>query len=322
MIRRPVLVSLLGLFTLLTMDPVLAQAHGLAAKVNGVGISNETLERSYEEYLRENNVNVAAIRYPKRIKEMKRATIDLLVDQELVWQVAQRRGVVAAPEEVAQALDAMQARFRNEAGFLSKLAIEGYTLETYRAHLERLVSARKYLDEVSAGVAVSDAEIHDFYTQNPDKFRLPEQVRARHILIKLTATADDQTRQAAREKIAGILTEAGNGGDFAALARQHSEDASAAQGGDLGWFARGQMVQPFEEAAFGLQPGEISAVLETGFGLHLIKLEDRQAARTVPEDQVREQILAYLLKVKQQQAVENEIRTLRASAQIEVLLPL
>jgi len=322
MMRRLALVTLLGLFTLVTTGMVLAQAYGLAAKVNGVGISNETLERNYEEYLRENNVNVAGIRYPDRVTAMRRETLDLLINQELLWQAAEKQGIVATPEEVNRVLDDTQAQFSTADAFLNKLALEGYTRESYRTHLERLVSARKYLDMVSAKVAVSAAEIHDFYIQNPDKFRLPEQVRARHILLKLSPGADDEVQQVAREKLAGILTEARNGGDFAALASQYSEDGSADQGGDLGFFERGQMVKPFEEAAFGLQPGEISDVVETPFGLHLIKVEDRQPARTVPEDQVREQVQTYLLNLKQQQAVDNEIRTLRTVAAIEILLPL
>jgi peptidyl-prolyl cis-trans isomerase C len=326
MMRKPALVTLLvipsGLFALLTAGIVLAQAYGLAAKVNGVGISNETLERNYEEYLRENNVNVAGIRYPDRVTAMRRETVDLLINQELLWQAAQKQGIVATPEEVTRALDDMQAQFRDEDAFLSKLAIEGYTMESYRAHLKRLVSARNYLDKLSAEVAVSDAEVHAFYTENPDKFRLPEQLRARHILIKLSPDADDEAQQAARGKMAGIMTEVHNGGDFADLASQYSEDTSATEGGDLGFFARGQMVKPFEDAAFGLQPGEISEPVTTPFGLHLIKVEERQPERSVSEDEAREQIKEYLLKVKQQQAVDNEIRNLRTVAQIEILLPL
>jgi peptidyl-prolyl cis-trans isomerase C len=322
MLHRSALVTFLWLFANLTTVNVLAQVYGLAARVNGVGISNETLERNYEEYLSENNVNVAAIRYPDRIEAMRRETIDLLINQELLWQAAQKQGMVATPEEVSRALDDMQAQFRTEEAFLSRLAIEGYTRESYRAHLERLVSARKYLDTLSAKVTVSDAEVHTFYMENPDQFRLPEQVRARHILLKLSPGDDEQVKQAAREKMAGILAEAGKGGDFAALARQYSEDASATQGGNLGLFARGEMFKPFEEAAFGLQPGELSAVVETPFGLHIIKMLDRQPARIVSEDQARGQIHAYLLKAKQQQALDNEIRTLRSGAQIEILLPL
>jgi len=322
MMHRPALLALLGLSSILTTSSVLAQAYGEAARVNGVSISNETLERNYEEYLRENNVNVGAIRYPERIVAMRRETVDLLINQELLWQAAQQQGMVATREEVARALDDIRTQFHTEEAFLSKLAIEGYTTESYQAHLQHLVSARKYLDKVSKGVAVSDAEVHAYYTENPDRFRLPEQVRARHILLKLKPGAEVGVKQATREKLAGILAQARNGGDFAALASQYSEDTSAAQGGELGFFARGLMIKPFEEAAFGLQPGEISEPVETPFGLHLIKVEERQPAQTVPETQVREQIRAYLLEVKQQKAVDNEIRTLRSSAQIEILMPL
>jgi len=322
MMHRPALITFLWLSAHLTTGNVLAQVYGLAARVNGVGISNETLERNYEEYLSENNVNVAAIRYPDRIDAMRRETLDLLINQELLWQAAQKQGIVATPEEVSRALDDMQTQFHTEEAFLSRLAIEGYNRESYRMHLKRLVSARKYLDTLSGEVAVSDTEVHTFYTENPDKFRLPEQVRARHILLKLNPGDDEQVKHAVREKMAGILAEAGNGGDFAALARQYSEDASATQGGNLGFFARGEMVKPFEEAAFGLQPGELSAIVETPFGLHLIKLEDRRPARIVSEDQARWQIQAYLLEVKQQQVKDNEIRTLRSGAQIEIMLPL
>jgi len=321
MLSRP-RVTLPVLLALLTAGTVLAQAYGLAARVNGVGIANETLEKNYEEYLRENNINVAAIRYPERVVAMKQETMDLLINQELLWQAAEQQGMVATPEEVSRALDDMQARFRSEAAFRSKLAIEGYTLESYRTHLQRLVSARKYLDQVSAGVAVSADEVHAFYTENPDKFRLPELVRARHILLKLGPGAEAAAQQAVREKLAGILVQARNGEDFAALANRYSEDTSATEGGDLGFFARGQMVKPFEDVAFGLQPGEISEPVTTPFGLHLIKVEERQPERSVTEDEAREQIRTYLLGLKQQQAVDNEIRTLRSGAQIEILLPL
>jgi parvulin-like peptidyl-prolyl isomerase len=151
---------------------------------------------------------------------------------------------------------------------------------------------------------------------------LPEQVRVRHILLRLRPDADAQLEQVTREKMAGLLAKARDGIDFATLASQYSEDASAARGGDLGFFARGQMVKPFEDAAFGLQAGELSAIVETPFGLHLIKAEDRQPARILPEHLVREQVQAYLLRVKRQRALDNEIRMLRSGAHIEILLPL
>ncbi len=297
--------------------------YGTAARVNGAEISNETLERSFEEYLRERGENIGAIRYPERVKEMKRETLDLLIDQELAWQAAQKAGVVASAAEVAEAVDSMRAGFSSREAFVRKLSVEGYTEESYNEHIRHLVSDRKYLDSLSSGVEVSDAEVHSYYTENLEKMRMPELVRARHILLTLAPDADAATRQAVREKLAGILAEARReDADFAALAKQYSEDATAAEGGDLGYFPRGQIFKPLEDAAFALEPGELSDVVETPSGLHIILLEDHRAARQVPEEEVRDRIREHLVTLKRQQAAEATINALRSTADIEILLPL
>ncbi len=309
---------------LLLAEAAQAQMHawGVAAKVNGAGISNQTLEYSFQEYLREQGQNIAAMRYPGRVKALRRETLDLLIDQELAWQAARHAQMLATDEEVTEAVDRMRARFRSPQVFVSRLAIEGYTEASYREHMRRLVSARKYLDAVAAGVEVSEQEVHQFYTANPDRFRVPEQVRARHILIKVAPDAAEQAKQTARKRLAAILTELRSGGDFATLATRHSDDGSAVRGGDLGYFPRGHLVAPFEEAAFALRPGEVSGIVETPFGLHLIELEDRRPARLVSEAEAREQIRAYLRRAKSRAAVNAELRRLRSRAEIEILLPL
>lgn len=297
-------------------------AYGLAAKVNGIGITNEKLERSFEEYLRAQGQNIAAMRYPDRVKAMRRETLDLLIDQELVWQAAQQNNVIATPEEVDAAIDQIRAGFDSPDKFVSRLMIEGYTEASYREHIKHLVTARKYLDSLSSGVEVSDTEVHTFYVENPDRFQVPEVIRARHILLKLDRQADATARKAAREKLTGILAEARKGADFAELAKQYSEDASAAQGGDLGYIPRGRMVQSFERAAFALAPGQLSEVVETDFGLHLILVEDHRAADLVPEEKVREQVRDYLHGQKVKQTEDETLGNLRAGAQIEILAPL
>ncbi len=162
---------------LASVAPVLAQmnAYGVAATVNGVGISNETLERSYQEYLKEQNVNIAGMRNPERVKGMRREVLDLLIDQELAWQAAQKENVLASPGEVDEAMGSMRAQFKSDQAFAGRLAIEGYSGESYREHIRRLVTARKYLDRVAAKAPpVGDEEIHAFYAANADKFKVTE----------------------------------------------------------------------------------------------------------------------------------------------------
>ncbi|MEW6289072.1 MAG: SurA N-terminal domain-containing protein [Thermodesulfobacteriota bacterium] len=147
-------------------------------------------------------------------------------------------------------------------------------------------------------VTVPAEEIEQYYTSHQEEFGQLEKRRARHILLK-TTEQDKQTRRAEMEK---ILARAKAGEDFSALARQFSEDGSAAQGGDLGFFSRGQMVQPFEDAVFSLSKGGVSDIVETPFGLHIISLEDIQPANITPLAGVKSAIEN---KLKKQQALNN-----------------
>ena len=170
---------------------------------------------------------------------------------------------------------------------------------------------------------MSDEELEAYYRDNEQRLTLPEQVRVRHILLtwKPMGTRDD--RAAIREQMVPILEQARGGTDFAALAREYSDDSATAQnGGDTGLFHRGQMVPAFEAAAFALQPGEISDLVETPFGVHILRLEERHEARLLPLDEVREQLREHIREEKMEEAVKQETARLREQADIEVLIAL
>ncbi|UCH06374.1 MAG: SurA N-terminal domain-containing protein [Deltaproteobacteria bacterium] len=154
-----------------------------------------------------------------------------------------------------------------------------------------------YLDKVT----VAEDEISEFYELNPEAFKEPEQVKARHILFKVPPGASESEDTKAKEEALAILEKAKGGEDFATLAKEHSQGPTASKGGDLGYFSRGQMVKPFEELAFSLNKGEIGGPVKTQFGWHLIKVEDKKPAivKTLPE--VRDQIEA---SIKQDMARE------------------
>jgi peptidyl-prolyl cis-trans isomerase D len=144
----------------------------------------------------------------------------------------------------------------------------------------------------------SDAErVREAYDERSDEYDRPEQVSARHILIQLPEDADAETEAAAREKMDAIVERIREGADFVDLALEVSEDpGSKDQGGDLGFFPRGRMVPPFEEAAFSLEIGAISEVIRTTHGLHLIRVEERQAAMVVPFEEARDEIARDLIR--------------------------
>lgn len=142
--------------------------------------------------------------------------------------------------------------------------------------------------------AASDEEISQYYQNNLEQFSTPEKRRARHILIRVSDQDSAEAKEAARKKITEIQAELQSGAEFAELAKKYSEDGSAVQGGDLGFFSKGQMVQPFEEAVFALSTGETSGIITTQFGLHLIKLDAIEAANTKSLAEVKERIAATL----------------------------
>ena len=313
------LLSLLMVLLLSTAAALYATEFGIAATVQGTKISEKKLQQEIDNYLQQQGTNVAAIRNPKRFKEVRTKILDVLIGQELLWQAAQRDQTIADDAEVSQALKRYQAQFKDDLTFDIKLKQGGHNKTTFYADLKRRISAEKWIDKfVKNKLAVSAAEVHGFYLENTNQFSQPEEIRARHILIKLDSAASDETRENARALLTGIAQEIEAGADFAALAQQKSQGPSAANGGDLGYFKRGQMVAPFEEVAFALAPGEVSGIVETRFGFHLIQLVDRKAPVQYEEKDVSEKIRAYLLQQKYQLSLEDAVTRLKAEALVEI----
>jgi peptidyl-prolyl cis-trans isomerase D len=152
--------------------------------------------------------------------------------------------------------------------------------------------------DVPGGVApVTSQQIEQYYQQHQKDFQVPEEVKVRHILIKVATGADAKTDAAAKQKAEDLLKKIKAGGDFDSLAKANSDDpGSKDQGGELGMIQRGVTVPPFENAAFALQPGQISDVIKTQFGYHILKVEEKQTAHLKPLDEVKGQILATLTR--------------------------
>jgi peptidyl-prolyl cis-trans isomerase D len=145
-------------------------------------------------------------------------------------------------------------------------------------------------------MVIPDAELRAAYSASMDNFRMPDRVKAQHILIK-TQGKSDAEKKAALAKAEDLLKQLKAGADFSELAKKNSEDSSnAPKGGDLGWFVRGQMVPQFDQAAFALKPGDLSGIVTTEFGYHIIKINDKENARVKPFEEVKAELAAELKK--------------------------
>jgi peptidyl-prolyl cis-trans isomerase C len=179
-------------------------------------------------------------------------------------------------------------------------------------HIIQQTLARVAIESLMKDIAVPDEEAKKFYDENPSQFVSPEQIHVRHILV-----SDDV---ASSDKVALILNDLKKGVSFDVLAMNQSICPSAPQGGDLGFFGRGQMVPEFEETAFALQnPGDISAPVLSSFGWHIIKLEEKRPSSTVPYDDVKPQLLQYLENEKKGEKYRKTLEDLRKEYRIEYL---
>ena len=306
-----------------------ASAQGIypgdAVRVNDETISYQRFQGFYVEYRNSKGVQVGARGDQlELLKELRLEAMDLMIEQELVKQAAAKEGIEGDPEEVDKKLEELREIFETDAQFRMKLEADGFTEETFRRHVERMAAAKVYLDRIRADAAdVRDADVKKFYEENEARLTLPERVRVRHILLTWKPMGKQDDRAAIREQMEPILERARAGEDFAALAREFSEDSATKEaGGDTGLFHRGTMVPAFEDVAFALEPGEISDPVSTVFGVHILKLEERQEPRLLPLEEVREQLRDHLREEQMETAVEAKIDDLRAAADVEVLIPL
>ena len=200
---------------------------GTAVRVNGVEISNERFDAFYQEYRAPHGINVAGRGdHLQKLTQLRREALDQMIEQELVRQAAEAQGIEVGGKEIDAALAEVSAPFKTPEEFTRRIETEGFTEDSYREHVGRMIAAAKYLDGIRASVApVSDAELETYYQDNEHRLTLPEQVRVRHILLtwKPMGTTDD--RAAIRKQMAPILDKARAGEDFAALAREYSDDS-------------------------------------------------------------------------------------------------
>ena len=172
------------------------------------------------------------------------------------------------------------------------------------------ISADYYQDNVK----VREREVRRYYKKYTDNYVTPPEVKARHILLKLVPDAPENEQQEKREQLNKLLAEIKAGSSFEELAKKHSEDGTSADGGDLGWFKPGEMVPAFESAAFALEAGQVSEIVQSPFGLHLIKVEERKDEITKSLDEAREEITLILAESRAQKRLEEDLDRLAGLA--------
>ena len=296
-----------------------AELPEIVARVNGTAILRDEFERA---------VRSAEVRAGQVVPASLRAAVhdrvlDRLIVFHLLLQESETRRIVVDDADVDDEIGRIRDGFPSAEAFEAQLVDWGTSLAELRAERRRDMLIAKLIDaDVTPRIAVGDEAVRAFYDQHPDQFEETEAVQASHILIEAGPDAAPAERDAARGRAEAIRSEATAGGaDFAALAREHSDDrATAPAGGELGFVVRGQTVPPFEEALFALQPGEIGPVTESRFGFHVIRADGRRDARVVPFEEAGGGIRRMLVEQAREALTAELIARLRAAGEIETYL--
>jgi peptidyl-prolyl cis-trans isomerase C len=287
------------------------------ARVNGEEISQLRLERYFAEYLEDQGRAVASIRNPKAYQQLRKSALDALIDKELLWQEALKRGVVISDATVQSQVDQTRQAFGGADVFARRLEDAGFDEASYAEYTRRELAAQQVFADLTKLGEPDEKQVRAFFEEHRAEMSRPEEVQVRHILIKVPQGAEASTVEAARLRLEAMRTTINKGADFASVARSGSEDASASEGGDLGYFPRGRMLPEFDKAAFALAPGEVSEPVRTAVGWHLIYLQNRLEAADVTEEQGLDMVRAYLARQNQVQVRLRVLAQLRSSNRIE-----
>lgn len=287
------------------------------AVVNGVVIARIQFDKELKVHLERVSRQGRQIT-DDQMEELKKDILEGLIEREVLYQESQKAGIKIADQKVDDQVAAIKKRFPNEEEFKKALAGMGLTEEEVREQIQHGLAIRELIDQkVANKVVITDEETKAYYDANPQLFNQPEEVKASHILIKVEPTADDATKAAARKKIEDLQQKLKAGGDFAELAKENSEGPSNVRGGDLGYFKRGQMVKPFEDVAYSMKIDEVSDLVETRFGYHLIKVSDKKPEQTLAYADVKDKIAQRLKQEKVEKDATLYVEDLKKGAKIE-----
>lgn len=265
------------------------------AEVNGAPIKKDLLVRTLKSVEKTYSMTGQALTQEK-LDQIKGAVVENIINSETLIQQAAAEGISTDAQKAQQSFDQFKKQFPNEEAFRELLKAQEMTEDDLKREFERSSRIRALLEKnVFSKITITPDDIRKHYDQNKGEFERKESVHASHILARIVASADakasEESKAKAKQKIGEIDKKLKGGADFAKLAREESEDpGSAPKGGDLGFFTRGQMVPAFEKAAFELEAGKVSPVVESDFGFHIIKVWEKKPAGTIPFEEASKMI--------------------------------
>lgn len=304
-------------------NPVSTDPEAVVVRVNGEEIKRGEVTEMLDMMMQRYGAQVPPAQQAQMKKEMVSRIQDDIISRKLVDAEVVKAGIEVSDADVDAEMEKAKTSLPEGKTFEEALQEANMSVDDLKENITTSLRTQKFMENLTADIAdATDEEIQAFYDENPKYFTKPPQATASHILFKFEDEDTDASKlvkkedlMALREKIiAGEIS-------FEDAAKENSSCPSKEQGGSLGTFGRGQMVKPFEDAAFTQEIGEISDIVETQFGYHIIKVTGRTDEETVPLEEVKDRIAESLTGKKKQQAISEYIKGLRDAADIEIVEP-
>lgn len=291
------------------------------AEINGKPLKKDAYVRALRSV--DNQIQASGGLSQDNIDQVVKSVFDNIINTEMLIVKAEQVGITADEKDVEKALADIKKRFPNEEAYQKQLATGNITDKDVRDNITNNLRVRALLNkEVIDKIAVDPAEVKKYYDTNQTQFDKGERVRASHILIKFDPHAvTDKERADAKAKIEAIQQKIKDGADFAELAKKESDDTgSAIRGGDLGFFQRGAMVPPFETAAFKAKAGEVTGIVESQFGYHIIKVIEKKSAGNIPFEEAKAEIENQLKRKLTNVEVRKYVDQVKKDLKVKILI--
>ena len=294
----------------------------IVAIINGDSITLSELNSTFEPYRKKIDEAYKGRDKEKIIADNRLVLLKKMIDNALIDQESKKSGIIVTEDAITETINDMLSQRKIKMDDLrSELAKENSSVEAYRkeikAHLLRMRLLRR---EVRSKITVSEEEIGDYYLKNRDTYEGKEAVRIKQILLLYPKNPDEKSKTNLRKEIDTILKRLRNGESFEQLAAQYSQGAGAASGGDIGFIEKGSILPSVETVAFRLKTDEVSEVIESSVGFHIIKVVDKRGEGIKQINSVREEIKAKIEQEKSDKKYEEWIQELRSKSLIEIKL--
>jgi peptidyl-prolyl cis-trans isomerase SurA len=320
MFGKAVVYFLLGVFLLLPPVVMAEILDKIVAVVNEDVITLSELREISVPYLERMKAQYSINYDEAQVKETEKRILDQLIDEKLVKQEADSLEIVIEKKDIDMAIrETRETNKLSEDQFKQILADEGMSLEKYRGQLNDQMKKMRLLDqEIKSKVQVAKKEIEEYHKEHKDEFDAPPEVRLQQVLLMIPSEASTQEIDRIRGKAEDILQKIRNGENFNAMVKLHSQDSSAAAGGDMGAFKKGELMPVLDETAFGLKKGEVSSVIQSPMGFHILRVLDKRESQKMTEEERWRETEGIIYNKKVEDKFKDWLKELRKKSFIQI----